>query len=173
LNISLRSSISYLYLSIICVIMLIFSSTLLSGVFALSGMQSYIVVNPCSSLSTCYFSSSFYEVVWAHLICSISMNPLPTSMLVAYAWALDCTSYITLAWSLYTSLVGICAVTTSNFSTSPMGFCVISLSNMFIWRVTINVSLPWTTNCIASSPSFCAGGCCVFSCCCVLAYGPA
>jgi hypothetical protein len=42
---------------------------------------------------------------------------------------------------------------------------------MIIWCVIVNFSLPCTTICTISSPSFYAGGRCVFSFCCIMAYG--
>jgi hypothetical protein len=104
----------------------IFSSVLLSNVCTLSGMRLYTVVSPYSSLSVHSFSSSFSEVNWSQVICNISHDP-PTNFQVGGIRAdLDCTSCITLAWSPYSAFVGICAMNTSKWSMSPMGFCMVS-----------------------------------------------
>jgi hypothetical protein len=96
LSLSLNFSISYLYPSIVYKKIFIFSFALLSSACMLSGMWSYTIVIPFSSLSIRSFSSSF-EVKWLQVICNIYATPLQTSKLVASTWALDCTSCIILA----------------------------------------------------------------------------
>jgi hypothetical protein len=115
------------------------------------------------------FCSSFSTVSWSHVICSISMTPLPTSRFVASVRALDCTSYMTLACSSYRAFVGIYAIIMSISSTSCSGVCVVSGSSLIISCVTVNVSLLWVTNCTISSSCFCAGGLGTAFCCCTVA----
>jgi hypothetical protein len=90
LKFSLRSSISFLYPSIVCEIIFIFSSAFLSHSCMLFRMWSYTIVIPCSILLAHYLSSSFFEFIWLQVIFKISVTPLPTSNLVAFARALDC-----------------------------------------------------------------------------------
>jgi hypothetical protein len=110
---SLRSLISCLYPLIVCEIICFFSSMLLSGACALSGMRSYTNFNHFYSLSVCSLSFSLSEVIWLQVICNILVTPLTTSKLAA-------------GWTLYNSLVGISSMTTSTCSIVPMGFYKVS-----------------------------------------------
>jgi hypothetical protein len=85
----INSTISSLYLSIICAIFCIFSSVVTSSSCALFGMLLFTSARFFSSLFVHCFSSSFSSVVFSQVTCNISLTSLSISRLVASALPLD------------------------------------------------------------------------------------
>jgi hypothetical protein len=138
---SFISSISYLYPSIVCTMIYICSSALLSAAYTLSGIFLKTSYNLFSNLSACFFSSLFSILNCSIFICSIYLTSLAISSSVASALARDCTSCVTLTCNLYSDFVGIFAKTNSNCSNSLSGFCAISSSALFPTSFRANFSV--------------------------------
>jgi hypothetical protein len=111
---------------------LIFSSTVISPTSALTGIVWKTSSSLCSSFFACCFLSSCSIWIYFRTISRKSFSSLVVSKFVVYVLALDCTSYATMIFNLYSDLFGILDNTNSICSTSLTCLCSMysSICNM-------------------------------------------
>jgi hypothetical protein len=105
-DISFSSSISFLYPSSVCMIILICSSTLLIASCTLYGIFLNTSFSFCSRLSTCFFSSYVSSLTFSTTICRASLPSMVTCNFVTYTLACYCTSCVTLTYVVGKSACG-------------------------------------------------------------------